>query len=352
LNNFQAYTVTTPAEYPRDLLRVCAGLLLSAVFSIAFASAAPQEIEVPAWFKHSFLDLRDDVKDAAGAKKRVMIYFGQNGCPYCKRLMDVNFRQKDIIDKTRAHFDVIELNILGNREVTWMDGKTRSEKDLSALLKVQFTPTLLFLDEMGAIALRINGYYPPERFMTALDYVAQRNENKISFANFQQRGQRSGNAGALRDESFFRKPPFDFDRRKPAQRPLVIFFEQRTCADCDELHANALNNDLTRRLLSRFDVYQLDLHGSEPLIAPNGSRTTAQRWGNSLKVLYAPGVVFFDGHGREVFRVEAYMRAFHLQSALEYVSSGAYLKEPSFQRYVQARADTIREQGGRVDLMQ
>ena len=41
----------------------------------------------------------------------------------------------------------------------------------------------------------------------------------------------------------------------------------------------------------------------------------------------------------------------HLQSALDYVASGAYLQEPNFQRYVQARADAMRDRGQRVDIM-
>ena len=69
-------------------------------------------------------------------------------------------------------------------------------------------------------------------------------------------------------------------------------------------------------------------------------------------MLYAPSVVFFDAAGAEVFRVEAYVRAFHLQSALEYVATGAYLKELNFQRYIQARADALRGNGARVDLME
>jgi thioredoxin-related protein len=60
--------------------------------------------------------------------------------------------------------------------------------------------------------------------------------------------------------------------------------------------------------------------------------------------------VFFDSNGREAFRVETYLRPFHLASSLEYVASGAYRSEPSFQRFVQARAERIRAAGGRADL--
>jgi thioredoxin-related protein len=152
---------------------IIASLACGGVMTGAHAAAA-QEIEVPAWFKNSFLDLRDDLQEARAAKRRLMIYFGQNGCPWCKKLMAVNFRQQDIVDKTRKNFDVIEINILGSREVTWLDGKARSEKQFAALLKVNYTPTLLFLDERGNVMLRLNGYYAPPEFRFALDYVADR----------------------------------------------------------------------------------------------------------------------------------------------------------------------------------
>src|ERR1051326_7981935 len=77
---FQVYTVTILSENPWRRLRPLCSALLYACCVAAFAADAPQEIVVPAWFKNSFLDLRDDIKEAAAARKRVMIYFGQNGC--------------------------------------------------------------------------------------------------------------------------------------------------------------------------------------------------------------------------------------------------------------------------------
>lgn len=340
-NLFLAYTA-------RVLL--CAALVCGAS-APACAADAPQEIEVPAWFKHSFLDLRDDIKEATAAGKRVMVYFGQNGCPYCRRLMEVNFRDADIVERTRRHFDSVEINIFGSREVTWLDGKTRTEKEFAALLKVQFTPTLLFLDEKGGIALRVNGYYAPRRFTAALDYVSQHHERKTPFPEFQKAYLRDAADNGLHDEPFFRSEPPVFDRRRAGRRPLAVFFEQPNCADCDEMHATALKADVTLELLARFDVYRVNVQEDDPVVTPTGAKTTSRSWARDLGLLYVPSIVFFDVRGREIFRVEAYVRAFHLQSALDYVASGAYLKEPNFQRFIQARGDAIRARGGRVDLM-
>jgi thioredoxin-related protein len=152
-------------------LLLAAALLFCALGARAQAPH-PFAIEIPSWFAVSFLEIPEEVREAARAGKRVMVYFGQDGCVYCRRLMEVNFRQPEIVAKTRRHFVAIALDILGDREVQWTDGRRMSEKALTRALGIQFTPTLLFLDEKGVVVARLNGYYAPRRFDAALDYAA------------------------------------------------------------------------------------------------------------------------------------------------------------------------------------
>jgi len=140
----------------------------------AGAADAPQEILAPSWFKPTFLDFRDEVKEAAAAKKHLMIYVGQNGCPWCKKLVEINFRDPTVVERMQKNFDSVEFNIVGSSETVWTDGTRATEKALAARLKVRTTPTLMFLDERGAVVLRLNGYYEPQRFIVALDYVSNR----------------------------------------------------------------------------------------------------------------------------------------------------------------------------------
>jgi thioredoxin-related protein len=79
-------------------------------------------------------------------------------------------------------------------------------------------------------------------------------------------------------------------------------------------------------------------------------RALASAWSNELGVGYVPSLVLFDARGREVFRTEAYLRPFHIAGALDYVSSGGYTREPSFQRFLQAKAERMKSRGERVDL--
>ena len=151
---------------------LCAAFALAAAAPAAPADPASQEIIVPAWFKPTFLDFRDDLREAAAAKKYLMLFVSQNGCPWCKKLVEVNFRDKAIVEHMQKGFDAIEMNILGDRETVWFDGTRATEKALAMKLKLRYTPTLLFFDGRGNTVLRLNGYYEPQRFLIALDYVA------------------------------------------------------------------------------------------------------------------------------------------------------------------------------------
>ncbi|OOZ38592.1 thioredoxin [Solemya pervernicosa gill symbiont] len=309
----------------------------------------PGYVDRPAWFKQSFLDIREDVAEASSESKRVMLYFYQDGCPYCERLVRVNFAQHEIVEKTRSGFEAIAINLWGDREVTGLKGEVTTEKQFAKSLRVQFTPTLLFLDEQGKVALRVNGFYPPHKMVAALDYVAGKHESAGSFRDYYARLAPKPASGKLHREPGYLQPTLDL-RRKAGAKPLLVFFEQKQCATCDELHGDTLKRKPLQQAMAYFDVALVDIWSNDPLITPDGKRTTARNWAKQMNVQFTPSLLFFDSTGSETFRTEAYLRAFHVESAMLYVSSGAYNSEPEFQRFVQGRADQLHEQGIEVDL--
>ena len=178
--------------------------------------------EQPEWFKHSFLDIREDTEEAAATGKRLILYFYQDGCPYCKKLLQDNFGQREITQRTRQYFDLIAINMWGDREVVDLQGNASTEKLFARDLKVMFTPTLLMLDEEGAVVLRINGYYAPHRFLAALEYVGQRLEKKTSFRAYQAGLTPEKASGRLHGNPDFLQPPYRLSHRYSgdANKPL------------------------------------------------------------------------------------------------------------------------------------
>ena len=306
-------------------------------------------VEIPTWFKSSFLDIKADIDEATESGKHVMVYFHQNGCPYCAKLVNDNFKDKRIVDYMAKHFDAIDINMWGDREVVTVDGKSLNEKSYAASRKVWFTPTILFFDEKGKIALRINGYYPKDKFLIALRYVAEKKNTQLAFAEYYKQYSKSKKPGKLIKEGYFAKPSYNLKELKQQDKPLAILFEQGDCAACENLHKVTLQDKDTVDILKQFNIVQLDRWSDTPIIDLDGKKTTAKKLADTLGVTFSPYAVLYD-KGVEVIRIEAFLKSFHVQSVFDYVLSGGYKKETSFQRYLEHRADAIRETGKTVNI--
>jgi thioredoxin-related protein len=341
---------------------LCCLLMLLGLGGSAWA-AAPSQLtqgmenpgyeEKPAWFKSSFLDLRDDVAEATDAGRRVLLFFYQDGCPYCARLLRENFSNKALADYTKQHFDVVSINMWGDREVTDLQGQTFTEKDFAALIKVQYTPTLIFLTEQGKVALRINGYFPPHKFKVALEYVAGKHETEQNFASYLARVAPVAAKGKITPVADALPHPLRLaDNQQHSYRRLMVLFEQANCSACDELHDQVLRHRELATSLTNLDIAQVDINSNELVQTPDGQEMPASEWAKKIDVQFAPSMVFFDTSGKEVFRTEAWLKTFHVHGAVDYVVSGAYRYQPNFQRFLQRRNEELTARGFKVDLME
>lgn len=332
---------------------LCPTVLTAEQATLSEAMENPGYHAKPSWFKDSFLDIREDIGEATAADKRVLLYFYQDGCPYCAKLLQDNFGDLSIQQNVRQHFEVIALNMWGDKEVVDLKGETVTEKAFAEQLKVQFTPTLLFLNEQGKVVTRINGYFPPHKFNVAVNYVAEHQESKQSFAAYYAKSEPSKVSNKIHQEKGFLTAPLLLaDNRKQSPRPLVVLFEQRACLACDELHQDILRRESVVTSLSNLDAVIVDIQSDQLLQTPDGEKMSMQAWAKKMRIQYAPSLVFFDANGQEVFRTEAYLKTFHIHGAFDYVSTGAYEYQPNFQRYLQHRTGRLHDAGFAVDLLQ
>ncbi len=307
----------------------------------------PGHEEQPVWFKNSFLDLDEDIAEAKASGKRLLLFFYQDGCPYCKKLLEDNFGQRAIAEKTKTNFDVVTINIWGDRDVSFK-GMETIEKDFAEKSKVMYTPTLIFFNEEGQAVLRANGYYHPGKFNAALDYVLGRFDKKEKFRSYLARVAPVKTSGKIHKGIESVSSPYDFSQ--PSDKIRLVMFEQKQCATCDELHEDLLKRKESIALLKKMDVSVLDMWSDEKIILPDGKASTIKAWAKSLDIQYAPSLVYFE-KGVEVFRSDAYLKAFHTQSVMDYIISGTYKTQKNFQRYIDARAKSLEAKGTHVDIM-
>jgi thioredoxin-related protein len=180
----------------RDLILGGGAALLAGAVAPARAEAVLSEdgLYREPWFIESFLEIGDDLDQAAKRGKRFAVMWELRGCPYCRETHLVNFARPDISAFVRENFDILQLNIVGSRKVTDFDGNELGEKQFAARYGVHFTPTIQFFPK-GAAGLkdkepakrevtRIAGYLRPDDFLAMFRYVREEAYETRSFRDF------------------------------------------------------------------------------------------------------------------------------------------------------------------------
>lgn len=300
-----------------------------------FSDEPVEEITHPDWFKQSFLVIKEDIAEAkASGKDGIIVFFGQPHCAYCNALIKNDFGNKAIADYTRKHFDVIALNIYGDRTVTNLDGKELAEHDYAKKMKAELTPTLDFYDTENRLVYRLRGYYPPEKFSFALRYVAEEHYRSQRFRDYLSTVEKTAVAVSDNEkvESLFMSPPYNLDRSQSfADKPLMVLFDKGDCKPCDTLRKDTLRQADIQKLGSQFDAVRLDMWSQTPVTTPSGQKKTAVEWAENMGLFFAPTIVFFDESGNEIYRVDSLVKLRRLKGILTYILSGDYTDEPNYE---------------------
>lgn len=146
------------------------------------------------FFVQSFLDLAEDLELAADSGKRFAVMWELRGCPYCKETHLVNFADPEIRDFVSGNFDILQLNLVGSREVVDFDGEAMEERALARKWGVRFTPTTQFfpetLDEVAgrkgseAEVARMPGYFRPPHFLAMYRFVQEKAYETTGFNDY------------------------------------------------------------------------------------------------------------------------------------------------------------------------
>lgn len=144
-------------------------------------------------------------------------------------------------------------------------------------------------------------------------------------------------------------------------KDLMVIIEQKGCPYCKEMHeVNFARPEITDYIKAHYMAVQLDMWGAREAIDFDGTaleeKELVRKWGAQ----FTPTTLFFSARADGtipddvsealVFVMPGYFKPFHHISALEYVATDGYLTEPNFQRWLQAKADHMREQGQEVNI--
>lgn len=163
---------------------IALGLGLASFSEISATSAkytVPEGLHHQDWLHVTSFDLRQDLITAARQQKELILLWEQKGCIYCKKMHKLVFSRPDIVKLLTDNFLVVQMDLTGGRKFTGFDGVETTEAKLARKLRVNATPTTLFLDINGKTNFKAPGYIPPIYFKALYRYVIEKAYRDMEF---------------------------------------------------------------------------------------------------------------------------------------------------------------------------
>jgi thioredoxin-related protein len=297
---------------------------------------------MPEWFKESFLEIIEDIDEAAGENKHVMIFLHLNDCPYCAKMVEDLDANQEFVSQ---HFDSIAINIKGDREVAINEMESLTERELATRLGVQYTPTIIFLDNENNMVGRTNGYRTPQRMQMMFDFIRTKAYNNSNFANYVASLKTTNNYQFIKNDIFS-----NITDLSKSNKPVAVVFEDDSCFACEYFHNTTLQNKEILAELDKYQIVRLNAKSTDEIITPSGNKMSIKDFVKDLELTYRPGVVLFN-KGEEIKRIDGFLYSFHFATMLRFVADGHY-SEMSFGDYLGFRTNELLQQGIDIHISQ
>lgn len=303
-----------------------------------------QSYTLPSWFKDSFLDIEEDAIEAGEAGHHLMIFFHLKDCPYCAKMLADSFAAGSENEPfIRKHFDSVDINIRGQREISYRNDLL-NEKTFSQAVAVQYTPTLLFFNAGGQAVLTLSGYRSPPALSRALRYIREEAYHRMSLTEYSEQDTATQNRYTLRAHPDFQSPA----DLSAVRGPLMLILEDDSCDECPWIHDNILHRPDVREQLQQVTAVRLNAKSDTIITAPDGSTLSAAAFARRLRLPYRPGIIFYED-GEEIFRVTGLLGHYHFREAVRYAAIGHRRAHPSYSAYLRARRQELLAAGQTID---
>lgn len=112
------------------------------------------------------------------------------------------------------------------------------------------------------------------------------------------------------------------------KRGLMVYFGQRACPYCKAMmERNFGKRETALYARKHFDAIAINIHGEKNVTGFDGEEYTERNFSEKLGVNFTPTLIFYDGEGRQIYRLNGYQPPYQFQAVLEYVADGHYQNE-------------------------
>ena len=250
------------------------------------------------FFAQTFGDLPEELEEAhAAGKLGLMLFFEQEGCPYCERMMKTILNQPHVQDWYRERFVSIAVDINGSVELRDVDGITLPSKVFAEHRRIKTTPTISFIDLTGAeVYRRVTMVSGVEEFLRMGEYVAGGHYTDTAWKDYAARAEEARPPPAVPLVDDFREVRV---AAEAGSLNLLLAITREGCPYCAKLRREILAPmTLGGQYSDRVLIRELMMEPDTPAVDFDGRKTTTAAMAARYDVSITPTVILLSPAGQ------------------------------------------------------
>lgn len=132
------------------------------------------------------ININDKIKLAKQQDKHIMMFFHIPYCPYCKRMLDENFKDTSLLKEIKKNFVLIDIYTGDDGIVTFNNFKG-TKKEFSKHIGAFAFPATIFLDKNQKTVYKSIGYRNIQEHFVELKYVDSYSYKTTSLEEFSEK---------------------------------------------------------------------------------------------------------------------------------------------------------------------
>jgi thioredoxin-related protein len=252
------------------------------------------------FFAQTFGDLPEELAEAREAGKLgLLLFFEQEGCPYCERMLKTILNQPEIQDWYRERFVSIAVDINGDVELTDVDGIALPSKVFAEHRRVKTTPTISFIDLSGAeIYRRVTMVSGPREFMMMGQYIAEGRYTDTSWRDYAGEHPEVVNSATVQQVVDFR---LEAAAAAASGVNLLLAVTREGCRYCALLRGEFLAPMVrSGEYVDRVRIREMMMEPDTPIKDFSGQVTTTAKIAARYGVSITPTVLLLDSSGNSL----------------------------------------------------
>lgn len=130
-------------------------------------------------------DFNSAVTSSDDNDETLFLFFEAEWCGFCKQMRSEVFPQDSIQDKIGEGFVPVAIDIESEEKIVYQ-GQEMSQKSFSHHMRIDATPTIMFMSREGEVIGRYRGFADVKELKLLLEYIRGGEVKNLSFAEYKE----------------------------------------------------------------------------------------------------------------------------------------------------------------------